>query len=73
MKLKVRVQRPGLTTYSRLMKFQSNSSKERNIPDIRNKGMFLCKKSRPDIQTVISFIITRVQEPNENIEVRWLD
>jgi len=30
------------------------------------KGMFFCKRVRPDIQPAIAFLITRVQEPNAN-------
>ena len=28
------------------------------------KGLFLCKRARPDIQTAIAFLATRVQEPD---------
>ncbi len=30
------------------------------------KGLFLCKRSRPDIQTTIAFLCTRVKEPDED-------
>ena len=30
------------------------------------KGMFLCKRGRPDIQPAIEFLSTRCQDPNEN-------
>jgi hypothetical protein len=30
------------------------------------KGLFLCKRGRPDIQPVISFLSTRVRNPNQN-------
>ena len=28
------------------------------------KGLFLCKRARPDIQTTIAFLTTRVQNPD---------
>ena len=28
------------------------------------KGLFLCKRARPDIQTTIEFLTTRVQKPD---------
>ena len=28
------------------------------------KGLFLCKRARPDIQTTIAFLTTRVQRPD---------
>jgi hypothetical protein len=31
------------------------------------KGLFLCKRTRPDIQPVIEFLVTRVQGPNEQV------
>ena len=30
------------------------------------KGLFLCKRARPDIQTTIAFLRTRVKEPDED-------
>src|SRR5210317_2223723 len=30
------------------------------------KGLFLCKHARPDIQTTIVFLTTRVKEPDED-------
>ena len=30
------------------------------------KSLFLCKRERPDIQTTVAFLITRVVEPDEN-------
>jgi hypothetical protein len=30
------------------------------------KGLFACKRARPDIHTTIAFLCTRVQEPTEN-------
>jgi hypothetical protein len=30
------------------------------------KGLFVCKRGRPDIQPAIAFLSTRVKEPNEN-------
>ena len=30
------------------------------------KGLFLCKRARPDIQQAITLLCTRVQSPNES-------
>ena len=30
------------------------------------KGLFLCKRGRPDIQTAIAFLTTRVKEPDQD-------
>ena len=30
------------------------------------KSLFLCKRSRPDIQTAVAFLTTRVKEPDED-------
>ena len=30
------------------------------------KGLFVCKRGRPDIQTAIAFLVTRVKEPDQD-------
>jgi len=33
---------------------------------VRAQGLFACKRARPDISPVISYLSTRVREPNED-------
>ena len=30
------------------------------------KGLFVCKRGRPDVQTAIAFLTTQVKEPDED-------
>lgn len=36
------------------------------------KAMFLCKRARPDIELAISFLASRVKEPNESDWIKLL-
>ena len=41
-------------------------SENKNFYTFTAKGLFLCKRARPDIQTAIEFLATRVKEPDED-------
>ena len=43
-----------------------NNNKAQEFHTIVAKGLFLCKRARPDIQTTIAFLTTRVREPDED-------
>ena len=54
-----------------LFKINPNSSKinKNNMQDFHTfvaKGLFLCKRARPDIQTAIAYLSTRVKSPDED-------
>ena len=53
--------------------FKVNEKAKKLSPELRQdfhtfvaKGLFLCKRARPDIQTTIAFLTTRVQDTDED-------
>ena len=43
-----------------------DSEKAQVFHNVVAKGLFLCKRARPDIMTAIAFLCTRVQKPNQD-------